>query len=73
MTKHELAVIMAFTGISTLTGEDFKVFHKYVEDIMGRPVYTYEMASPVIEKEIKQRARPDFIRLCQTATEDDAE
>ena len=73
MTKHELAIIMAFTGTVTLTGEDFNIFHKYVEGLMGRPVYTHEFASPAIEREIKQRARPDFIRLCQTATEDDAD
>jgi hypothetical protein len=72
MTKHELAIIMAYTGISTLTGEDFNIFHKYVEDLMGRPVYTHEFASRFIENELKERSKPDFIRLCQTATEDDA-
>jgi hypothetical protein len=72
MTKHELAVIMAYTGAVTLAGEDFEIFHKYVEDLMGRPVYTHELASRFIENEIKERSKPDFIKLCQTATEDDA-
>lgn len=70
MTKHELAVIMAYTGLVTLTGEDFGIFHKYVEDLMGRPVYTHEFASRIIENEIKERSKPDFIRMCQTATDD---
>lgn len=36
MTDREKAIVMAHTGICMLTGDKFRIFHKYVEDIMGR-------------------------------------
>lgn len=67
MTKQECAIVMAHTGICMLAGEDFRIFHKYVEDIMGRPIYTHEMACGAIANEIKQKSKMDFINLCRNA------
>ena len=67
MTKQECAIVMAFTGICMLTGEDFGIFHKYVEDIMGKPIYTHEMGNEAIANEIKQKSEMDFINLCRNA------
>lgn len=67
MTKHECAVVMAYTGVCMLSGDDFSIFHKYVEDLMGRPVYTHEF--PALMDEIKNRARSEFLRLCREAKE----
>ena len=53
MTKQECAIIMAHTGICMLTGEEFNEFHKYVEYIMGRPVWTHELAEYVTKMERK--------------------
>lgn len=69
MTKHECAVVMAYTGTCMLTGEDFDIFHKYVEDIMGRPVWTHEMC--YLAEEIKNRATGEFLRLCREAVDDE--
>ena len=44
MTDREKAVVMAFTGVCMLEGERFGVYHKYIEDIIGRPVFTHELA-----------------------------
>lgn len=66
MTKQECAIVMAYTGVCMLTGEDFGIFHKYVEDIMGRPIYTHEMCG-AIANEIKQKSEIDFINLCRNA------
>ena len=68
MTKKECAIVMARTGICMLKGEDFQIFHKYVEGIMGRPVYTHEMGDPTIANEIKEKSTNDFLLLCQEAT-----
>lgn len=68
MTKHECAIVMAYTGKCMLTGNDFNIFHKYVEDIMGRPVYTHEMGIPTIVDEIKEKSKKDFLELCANAT-----
>ena len=46
MTDKERAVIMAYTGIIMLTGDKFSIFHKYIEDILARPIWTHELANP---------------------------
>lgn len=69
MTKHECAIVMAYTGVTMLNGDDFSIFHEYVEKIMECPVFTHELGMQIVADEIKKRAEPDFIRLCATATE----
>lgn len=67
MTKQECAIIMAYTGATMLEGNDFPIFHKYVESLMGRQVWTHELLP--LEYEIKRRSEGDFLMLCATATE----
>lgn len=62
MTDREKAIVMAYTGTCMLCGDKFQIFHKYVEDIMGRPIMTHEMFA--ISKEIKAKSRADFLALC---------
>lgn len=62
MTNREKAIVMAHTGICMLTGDKFQIFHKYVEDILNRPIMTHELAW--LEDEIKEKSKADFIRLC---------
>lgn len=69
MTKRECAIVMAYTGVCMLAGEDFGIFHKYVEQVMGAPVYTHELAFEEVQDEIKRRVWPDFLQLCATATD----
>ena len=69
MTDREKAIVMAHTGICMLAGEKFRVFHAYIEDIMGRPVYTHELAIQSISDEIKEKSRDDFIKLCKEEQE----
>ena len=64
MTDREKAIIMAYTGTCMLTGDKFQIFHKYVEDIMGRPIWTHEMGIKSIADEIKEKSKSDFIALC---------
>jgi len=60
MTKREAAIVSAYTGI--LLGE-FSTMHEYVEEVMGRPVYTHEMGLKTIAKEVKEKAKNDFISM----------
>lgn len=62
MTDKEKAIVMAYTGIAMLTGDKFDIFHKYVEEIMRRTVFTHEFAT--YAEEIKEKAKPDFLKLC---------
>ena len=68
MTKRECAIVMAYTGITMLAGEDFDIFHRYVEEKIGRPVWTHEF--PMLADEMKQKSKMDFIELCKNAKED---
>ena len=58
MNKREAAIVSAYTGI--LIGE-FGEMHKYIEEIMGRPVWTHEM--PYLWDEIKARSKDDFLSI----------
>lgn len=69
MTKHECAIIMAHTGICMLQGEDFQIFHEYIEKIMERPIWTHELGNSEIAEQIKEKSLKDFLDLCEKATD----
>jgi hypothetical protein len=56
MKKREAAIISAYTGMLLC---DFSDFKKYAEEIMGRPIFTHEMASPGFCFELKIKAEAD--------------
>lgn len=58
MTKREAAIVSAYTGY--LIGE-FKDFHAYAEEVMGRPVFTHEF--PSIAEELKEKSKKDFMSI----------
>jgi hypothetical protein len=60
MTRHEAAIISAYTGI--FIGY-FTDFHRYVEYLMDRPVMTYELDDPEVSIRIKELAKPDFMNI----------
>lgn len=66
MTKRECAVIMTYTGVCMLTGDDLKFFYEYIAELMGRPVYSQEI--PALSDDLKEKAEPDFISMCARAT-----
>ena len=65
MTKHEAAVVSAFTGM--LIGE-FSDMHGYAEKLLGRPVFTHEFGSGGIASQLKELAKPDFLEIHETIT-----
>ena len=62
MTKREKQVVSAYTGVLMC---DFSDFHGYVEEILGRPVWTHEMALDEVEKEIKEKSKKEFLSICE--------
>ena len=60
LTVHQAAVIGAYTGI--LAGK-FADMHEYIEAILGRSVFTHELASEEVVQEIKEKSRKDFISI----------
>jgi len=65
MTLKECAIIQAYTGYVLLRGDNFAIFHKYIEKVIGRPVATHEI--PGLFDIIHEKSRSDFIELCRKA------
>lgn len=65
MTDTERVIVMAYTGVCMLTGDKLEIFYKYVEELLGRPVWTHELADTKVMNEIKERSKSDFIALCR--------
>jgi len=61
LTPRQAAIISAYTGM--LCGQ-FSTMHAYVEEVMGRPVWTHEMADSETVAQIKAAAKADFLALC---------
>lgn len=60
MTKREAAIVSAYTGI--LIG-NFSDMHEYVEEKLGRPIWTHQFAEEKLFEEIKEAVKPDFISI----------
>lgn len=71
MTDREKAIVEAYTGTCMLVGDKRNIFYKYVNKIMGRPIYTHEFAYDNIQKELKEKSKDDFIKLCKVTTPND--
>ncbi|OQB30092.1 MAG: hypothetical protein BWY07_02720 [Candidatus Hydrogenedentes bacterium ADurb.Bin170] len=69
MTKHECAVVTAYTEISMLKGNDLKYLYDYLSGFIGRPVYSHEI--PAVAEAYKDQIREDFLALCRDAKEAD--
>ena len=55
MTLHEKVVLSAYTGILMCSMDEV---HKYIEKLLGRPVWTHELASEALWEQIKEKANP---------------
>lgn len=62
MTTREKQIVSAYTGILMCPVDSL---HKYVEELLGRPVYTHELASHDVWEEIKEKSKPEFLELCK--------
>ena len=69
MTDRERAIVEAYTGFVMLTGDKIGIFYKYVEEKLGRPIMTHELALKEVQEAIKNAAKDDFIELCKDTLE----
>ena len=60
MTDQERIIVSAYTGYLLC---DFPAVHKYVEEKLGRPIWTHEFADEELFKEIQDKCRDDFRAL----------
>lgn len=66
MNKREAVVVTAYTGIGMSKFDDF---HEYVEEIMGRPVWTHELARKEVWEELKELSKAEFLEICAGVSE----
>lgn len=64
MTDWEKAVVMAYTGVVTLKGDKLAIFRKYINEKMGRTIFTHELLGKDMTQKIKEAAKPDFLAIC---------
>ena len=69
MTLKERVIVETYTGICMVTGEDREELHKYWAELMGRPIFTHELASKEIQEELQAKSKDDFIALCRSCVD----
>lgn len=62
MTKDEKLIVSAYTGVLMCDMGDLQ---KYIEGVLGRPVWTHELADCEVTDEIKAKVKNDFLALCE--------
>lgn len=62
MTHEERVIVSAYTGYCMCNMQDV---HKYIELKLQRPVFTHELANVAILAEIREKAKDDFLHLCE--------
>ena len=62
MTNRELVVASAYTGILMCEFEDL---HKYIEEKLGRQVFTHELSEQSVWDEIYKKCKDDFDMFVQ--------
>ena len=60
MTKREACLVSGYTGVLIVK---FDTFHKFVEKLLGRPVWTHEF--PNLAKEIKEKCKNELFKKCK--------
>lgn len=60
LTREQAAIVGAFTGYLLCSVQELKA---YAESVLERPVFIHEIGLETFEKELKEAAREDFIRL----------
>ena len=70
MTKHECAIVMAYTGIAMLQGKDLDIFYRYAEEKLGHPVWTHEFVNLETIGMLEAASKKDFMDLCKNATDE---
>lgn len=63
MTKRESVLISVYTG--HMLCEKFEDLHQFIEETLDRPVFTHELANEEVQKEIKEKLKPDIIKLIE--------
>lgn len=60
LTEKQACIISAYTGVLCC---HFAPLHRFIEETLGRPVWTHELADEAVQNEIKEKTRDQFLAL----------
>jgi hypothetical protein len=60
LTREQAAIIGCYTGI---TASNFSIVHEKAEKVLGRPVWTHQFASEELNKELREKIKPEFLAI----------
>jgi hypothetical protein len=61
MKHNEAVLISAYTGF--LLTQNLSDVRKFCEELLGRPIWTHELASDSLQKEIREKCKPMIIEM----------
>ena len=65
MTLEDRVIVETYTGYCMTSGDERNAVYKYMEKLLGRPVYTHELAQKSVVKMLQEKSKADFIELCK--------
>ena len=65
MTLKERVIVETYTGICMTSSEERNEVYKYMQEIMGRPIFTHELAFKNIQEKLREKSKKDFLELCK--------
>lgn len=67
MTLREKIIVEVYTGTCMVTGDEREEVYRYMSALMGRPVFTHELADHEFQEKLKEKCKPDFVALCRSS------
>lgn len=65
MTLEERVIVETYTGYCMTRGDERDEVYKYMQKLLGRPVYTHELAQKSVMNKLHEKSKADFIELCK--------
>lgn len=65
MTLEERVIVETYTGYCMTSGDERDAVYKYMQKLLGRPVYTHELAQKSVVNKLHEKRKADFIELCK--------
>ena len=63
MTLREKAICEVYTGVCFCVSHEREAVYRYASELIGRPIFTHEFHT--LADVLKEKAREDFIAICQ--------
>lgn len=65
MTLEERVIVETYTGYCMTSGDERDAVYKYMQKLLGRPVYTHELAQKSVVNKLHEKSKAYFIELCK--------